>query len=201
MKGGRRHPKLADQIFKSQHNLLAPSAGQETSIFIEDNPSKDFFFPVTAEQVRKTLEKLPKEHSKELTHVWFRKVKRTDYQNGNAVQGSFISGSGVNLIVLHPFPNDLKMRFGDKKPELKQLKFYAPYTTQLGSDENGWFLKWEVERIKDYYLERLLLHEIGHHIDSMYHRFWSKAYKQKAENFADNYAVVWSNSETVNVIE
>lgn len=196
IKGGRTRPKLADNIFSRQHNFLPPTHGQETPIFLVDNPSRDFFFPVTADEIKNTLERLPDHHTDNITHIWLRKIKKKDYENGDTVQGSFICGSGVNLIVIHPFPTDLKMRFGDNKPGTKRLKFYAPYVTDLNQDNDGWYLKWTEQKLKEYYLESLLLHEIGHHIDSMYQRYWSKTYKDKAENFADNYAVFWSNRLT-----
>ncbi|MFV1884640.1 MAG: hypothetical protein ACMZ7B_09145 [Balneola sp.] len=196
VKGGRMRPKLADNIFNRQHNFLPPTDGQETPIFIVDNPSRDFFFPVTVEEIKNTLDKLPEDHTENLTHIWLRKIKKKDYENGDTVQGSFICGSGVSLIVLHPFRIDLKMRFGDSKPGQKKLKLYAPYTTVLHQDQDGWYLKWTKQGLKEYFLESLLLHEIGHHIDSIFQRYWSKNYKDKAENFADNYAVFWSNRLT-----
>lgn len=42
VKGGRKRPKLADNIFNRQHNLKCPSNSDKTPIFIVDNPSKDF---------------------------------------------------------------------------------------------------------------------------------------------------------------
>ena len=160
-----------------------------------DTPSRDFFFPATIEEIKETLNKLPKEHTENLTHVWLRKVKKKDYENSETFQGSFICGSGVNLIVLYPFPADLIMRF-DKKPSQNKLKRYSPYTSDLIQKEGQWHLKWTKMGIKKYYLEGLLLHEIGHHIDSYYQRYWSKAYKNKCEKFADNYAVYWSSKLT-----
>jgi len=195
VKGGRMRPKLADNIFNRQHNFLPPTDGQETPIFIADNPSRDFFFPATIDEIKETLNKLPKEHTEKLTHIWLRKVKKKDYENNECFQGSFICGSGINLIVLYPFPKDLTMKF-DKKPTQKKLKWYSPYTTDLTQKNSEWILKWTEEGLKKYFLEGLLLHEIGHHIDSVYQRFWSKTYSEKGENFADNYAVFWSNKLT-----
>jgi len=195
VKGGRKRPKLADNIFSRQHNFLPPTKGQETPIFIVDNPSRDFFFPVSVDEIKQILSKLPKEHTDNLTHIWLKKIKKKDYEKDNYLQGSFICGSGINLIVLYPFPRDLVMRF-DKKPSPKKLKWYAPFSTNLIHEKNQWYLKWTTEEIKKYYLEGLLLHEIGHHIDSIYKRYWSIAYSKKAEKFADNYAVFWSNKWT-----
>lgn len=191
--GGRKSPKLADNIFKKQHNFSAPTDGQETPIFKVDNPSRDFYFPVSVDEVKDILDRLPKEHTDRLTHIWFQKIKKSEYLNGKTFQGAFISGSGVFLIILNPFPTDNKMRFGKKKPLKKTLNYYKNFTSDFHEDEYGWYLKWTEEKIKQYYLEDLLLHEIGHSIDSFYKRFWSKSGEQKRENWAENYVAVWAN--------
>lgn len=191
VKGGRMRPKLADNIFNRQHNLTPPTEDEETPIFIIDNPSRDFFFPVTVEEIKIFLGKLPDEHIQGITHVWLRRVTKKEYEKGS-YQASFICGSGVNLIVLYPFPKDLSMKFGKKKPNNRTLKWYAAYKPELVQIDQNWTLVWTEEKLKNYYLEGLLLHEIGHKIDSVYKRFWSKNYSgKKAEQFADNYAFLW----------
>ena len=113
----------------------------------------------------------------------------------------FICGSGVNLIVLSAFPKDLKMIFGMKKPLKRELNLYSNWCQDLQFDEKKkiWFLQWEKETIRDYYLNSLLLHEIGHFVESVYQRYWSKANRNKRENFADNFARIFClrNAETI----
>jgi len=194
VKGGRMRPKLADNIFNRQHSLLKPAKNDILPVFMIDNPSRDFFFPVTIDDIKTFLNKLPKEHSEKLTHIWLRKVSKKKYENGEIYQGCFICGSGVNLIVLYPFPKNLVMNFGKFKPAKSTLRWYAAYKPELLQLKGNWILKWTKEKIKQYYLEGLLLHEIGHQIDSYYKRYWSKAYKkQKAENFAHNFAYYWAD--------
>ena len=194
IKGGRMRPKLADNIFNRQHNFLTPSENEETPIFIVDNSSRDLFFPVTVKEIKELLNKLPDEQTENLTHIWLRKMTNKEYEKEGSYQGCFICGSGVSLIVLYPFPTDLKMKFGKKKPDKKTLKWYSTFNPELIESNGNWILKWTEEKIKRYYLEGLLLHEIGHQIDSMYQRFWSSNYKkQKGEKFADNYAYYWGN--------
>ena len=192
--GGRVRPKLVDNIFNRQHNLIAPKNNEETPIYIIDNPSRDFYFPVTIDEVKLILSKLPSEHIDHITHIWFQKIKKTDYLDRKTFQGCFVCGSGVYLIILHPFPVDNKMRFGKIKPIKKILNYYSDFTTDLNEDKDGWYLQWTDEKIKRYYLESLLLHEIGHSIDSFYKRYWSKATVNKKENWADNYAAIWADT-------
>ncbi|MCD1117415.1 hypothetical protein [Chryseobacterium turcicum] len=74
--GGRAHLKCADGIFKKLHNLLPPNEGEVTPIFIIENTSRDFYFPVTIDEIKETLTKLPTSHTKYLTHIWLDKVKK-----------------------------------------------------------------------------------------------------------------------------
>jgi len=192
VKGGRKWPKIVDRVFNREHNLSPPIEGEETPIFIIDNPSRDFFFPVSKDEIKEFLEKLPTEHSENLTHIWLKKISKKDFLK-ERVQGCFICGSGVNLIVLYPFPKDLTMNFGNKKPDKKTLKWYSKYKPELIEEKGNWKLIWSKEKIKEYYLEGLFLHEIGHKMDSINQRYWSKANKRKIENFADNFAYYWSD--------
>jgi len=112
-------------------------------------------------------------------------------------------GRGVYLIILYPFPKNHRMIFGKKKPLNKTLNFYKKYTTNLNQDKTGiWYLQWTEEAIKRYYLESLLLHEIGHSIDSFYQRFWSKAAVRQNEIYANNYALFWGATlrKTIDII-
>jgi len=195
IKGGRYRLKCKDGIFNKLHSFQKPSENDEMPIFIVDNPSRDFYFPISVDDIKNILEKLPKEHTEHLTHIWLRKIKRNDYLEDDSLQGCFIVGSGVFLIIMHPFPKNNKMVFGKKKPLQKTLNFYKKYTTELSQDSDGyWYLQWTEDLIKRYYLESLLLHEIGHSIDSFYTSFWSKASNRKKEVFANSYAYFWSAS-------
>lgn len=192
VKGGRRFPKVTDNIFARYHSIKPPTPHDELPIFFWDNPSRDFYFPVNEDEIMNELYQLPKEIFEGITHVWLRKVKEKDYENGNSVQSLFICGSGVKLIVLNAFPKNLKMFFGDKKPTKTRLNFYSKRCDNLIFDEKSknWYLQWEKEKIRDYFLNHLLLHEVGHFVDSFNQRFWSKANVKKRENFADMFAVI-----------
>jgi len=106
--GGRMRLKCADGIFNRQHNLQPPTADQERPIYIIENPSRDFYFPATIEEIKEVLSKLPIDHTKHLTHIWLDKIKRSDYLKGTTIQGQFICGSSVYLVKLYAVPTDKK---------------------------------------------------------------------------------------------
>lgn len=192
--GGRQRTKLADGIINRMHDLLPPGPGQARPIFMVENPSRDFYFPVTPEEIRTVFSKLPKHNLDRLTHVWLRKIKKTEYYTDHSFQGCFISGSGVGLVTLHPFPKDNRMYLGQNKPLQKTIKYYSKYTRELSQGQDGWFLQWTDQAIKDYYLNDLLLHEIGHLVDSLYKRYWSKAGAKRSEDFAESFVGLWGNN-------
>jgi hypothetical protein len=190
--GGRKRLKLSDNIFARAHSLLKPGINDIIPIFRIDNPSRDFFFPVAADEIMDTLAKLPKQHTNSITHIWLRKVKKSDYEARKSVQACFICGSGVRLIILYPWPTNLLLSFGPKKPNGKLLNQYFQWCSNLINKNGEWMLKWDRISVKKYYLEHLLLHEIGHHVD-WYYRHWSAANSKQLEEFANQYAVEWSS--------
>lgn len=192
IKGGRTGLRMADGIFKRYHSLLPPAKGQSLPIFYCDNPSRDFFHPLNVDEIKVALAQLPSAHTAEITHVWLRKVKKRDFGKKDGYQASFICGSGVNLIILNSFPNDLRMKFGKKTPGKKVRKFFALWENEWVLEEGYWFLEWTEKGISNYYLDHLLLHEIGHLLDSQFQRFYSKSSGAKKENFANGYAASWS---------
>ena len=193
IKGGRSRLKMADNIFKRYHSLLPPSEFEKRPVFFQDNSSRDFFHPASVDEIKQTLEKLPFSHTSSLTHIWLRKVKKKEYEAGAVFQASFISGSKVNLIVLNAFPKDLRMHFGKKKPSKKTQKFYSSWENTWIKVGEKWVLEWTRTGIQKYYLEYLLLFEIGTLLQSRYGHSDCKSSQKSAESIADNYAVIWGN--------
>ncbi len=188
--GGRQRLKLADNIFKREHSLSPPAPGQETPILIEDNPSRDFFFPLSGQAILATLHQLPKEHTSGITHIWLRRIKRSDYEVRKQPLACFICGSGVRLIVLYPWPQDRILRFEQGRTKAQLLREYGRWTTDLFQENGRWCLRWTLESLREFTIF-LLLHEVGHHVD-WYTRHWSKANRKQVEEFAERYAVEWS---------
>ncbi|MEM1118877.1 MAG: hypothetical protein AAGJ18_00425 [Bacteroidota bacterium] len=200
IKGGRKALNFS-KIAQKYHSIEKPFPNEELPIFIEDNPSRDFFHPISIEEIADFLTKLPSSETKDITHIWLRKIKKTDFKKGETYQACFICGDGVNLIVFNSFPRDLRMYFGKKKPTKKDVKFYGEWEDNWIKEKGNWYLNWTKKNIKKYYLEHLLLHEIGHLIDSINKRFYSKTRDKQKEDFANNYATIWNNriKETINL--
>jgi hypothetical protein len=185
--GGRERLKITDRIFYRAHSLSPPHPQDELPIYIVDNPSRDFFFPLEREDIARELKCLPQQDLEGITHIWLRRFKKSEYNSGELPFANFICGSGVRLIVLYPWPVDLRLFISKKTPSDRQLKAYAKYTTSLIETPNGWYLEWTLIQLKNFYIEVLLYHEIGHHLDE-YRRRWTPANHGIVEEYANQYA-------------
>ena len=174
VKGGRMRPKLADNIFTRAHSLQRPSGGDELPIFITDNPSRDYFFPIGVDDVRRELAHLPQKDWREITHIWFRRFKKTEYEADELPLAEFSCGRGVRLITLYPWPRSLAWHHGDKKPPAAMYRVIDRYGAELAFRRGEWVSRWEDLGLRNFYIEHLLFHEIGHHVD-WYSCDWRKA--------------------------
>ena len=84
-----------------------------------ENPSKDFYFPITIDDIKNALAQLPLEHVEGLTHIWLRKTNKTE-----KYQGVYTVDSGVRLITLYPFPKSNQLILGRERPIHKLLTWY-----------------------------------------------------------------------------
>ena len=190
--GGRTRPKLTDNIFRRAHSLTPPGPGDALPIVIEENPSRDFYFPLSGQETLEALTALPKKNTRHLTHLWLRRRKKSE---GATPFAEFICGSGVRVIVLYPWPTDNILRFGKRRPSGRQIKLYSEWTADLFQEDGIWCLRWTNDALRHMYIKHLLYHEVGHHID-WYNRQWSNANRKQVEDFADQYAVSWSKTAT-----
>ncbi len=187
VKGGRMRPKLADNIFARAHSFQRPSQGDSLPIYIIDNPSRDYFFPIGPDEIRRELAHLPRKDWSEITHIWFRRFKKTEYEANELPLAEFSCGSGVRLITLYPWPRSFEWIHGDKMPSATISRILGRYGANISFRSGEWVSRWTEPTLKNFYIEYLLFHEIGHHVD-WYSRHWSKANRRKLEEAADQYA-------------
>jgi len=161
-----------------------------------DNPSRDFFFPLDEEEIRHELSHVPTRDWKDITHIWLRRVRKRDYEQREVPFAEFVCGSGVRMIVLYPWPRNLMLYLGESPPKPKHLKFYAPYADSVVKREGGYFLEWTLPAVKNFCVEVLLYHEIGHNAD-WYRRRWSKAKARSIKESADQYAYARTSMRSI----
>jgi hypothetical protein len=186
VKGGRRNPKISDNIFRRLHSLKAPPPGAETPVVMEENPSRDYFFPLSGDQFRQALDALPNKHTRGLTHLWLRRGLSGSRQS-NQPLAEFICGSGVRVIILSPWRRDMRLCLGRDKVENRIAKSYARYGAPPFRHRGWWYVEFSPQDLRRFYVQHLLYHEVGHHVD-WYYRHWTAANLKQAEDAADQYA-------------
>ncbi|MCC7061347.1 MAG: hypothetical protein IT456_00995 [Planctomycetes bacterium] len=184
--GGRTSPKITDRIVNRVHSLRAPGPGIETPILIEDNPSRDYYFPLSIEECRTALHALPASHYEGLTHLWLRRPSGVDRRNGLPL-AEFLCGSGVRLIVMYPWRVDRRTCLGRLRPAGNLARELERFGATFVRDRGWWYAQLDPDALREYYLH-VLYHEVGHHLD-WYQRRWSAANMKQVEAAADQYAV------------
>lgn len=192
--GGRDSPKLTDNIFRILHSIERPGPNDELPIVFQDNPSRDYFWPISAAEAREAVLALPKRHHRGITHLWLRRpserAKRDDLPFA-----TFICGSGVRLITLYPWRRDMRVCVGRADPPRKWKADTSCFGATTFEERGWWYTQFELAGLRRFYVEHILFHEVGHHVD-WYRRRWSAANLRKCEEFADQYAASFSRTAT-----
>ena len=186
--GGRQSRKFADNIFQRAHSIERPNSQDQLPILIEENPSRDFFFPLSGGEVLEALRSLPKRDYEGITHIWLRRLKKSEFINRSQPLAWFACGSGVRVITLYPWPNSMELSFGQKRPSNRIVNETNRYGGVIRRRGRQWFSEWTLPSLRKFYLQGILFHEVGHHIDQ-YYRHFSAANSKGVEEFADQYAL------------
>ena len=113
---------MHDNIFAREHSFTAPSELDETPIFMHENTSRNYFFPISVDDVKDALGKYPPEEVCFITHVWLRKhVPR------KKCWAEYITGSGVYLMTIYPMRKDCRWYLGKQRPFGKELNEYKRF--------------------------------------------------------------------------
>ena len=192
--GGRTRLKLCDNIFSRCHSLKLPTSTDVLPILIEENPSRDFFFPISVHEANEALQALPKRDYEGITHIWCRRAKKSDHWNGELPLAAYIKGSGVKVVILYPWPKTRTLSWR-KKPGNRQINEYNRFGIDVHRKGRSWQIRPTTAQLQKLYIELLLYHEVGHHID-LANRAASKAEHKRSEEFADQYAIQKSVTAT-----
>jgi hypothetical protein len=192
--GGRCRPKLSDNIFRRCHSLKAPAKGVELPILIQDNPSRNFFFPISAHEACAVLRALPERDTSGITHIWCRRLKKSEFGQQGQPMAEFICGSGVRVIILYPWRRDMTLSW-TRKPQNRLLNEMSRFGFKIMRRRGEWVVQPTLPQLRLFYIEHLLYHEVGHHVD-WYNRHWSAGNHKQVEEYATQYAIQKTSSAT-----
>ncbi|GLQ35090.1 hypothetical protein GCM10007939_13730 [Amylibacter marinus] len=144
--GGATRHREEDNIHARYHSFDRPSAYDDLPIMRVDNPSRDWFHPLDADQVRYALKALPN-HDNDVTHVWLRRGQHPDWGVATGIWGS-----GVSLITLYAAPRNLIRDHGAQKPQQSCQRIYQRYGAKLRRVGNRWQAVWTLPELRRFYL-------------------------------------------------
>lgn len=144
--------------------------------FVTCDPGEGHIHPVTVKDVRRRLLDLPKKFVRGINVIQLSPMtnKRRLFpcygmQWGSTVYLYPIEESLVELYVRPPRPS-----------QLIDARMYGGHWSQEG---NMWHLRWTPQAIRDFYLNNILIHEIGHINDPRNNSY------QDRERYADWFAI------------
>jgi len=144
--------------------------------FVEQAPGPGYTHVVTAKEVRARLSKLPAAFAETLEVVQFSRMtrKKQSFPCYGMQWGS--------TIYLYPIEKSLVEHFSiPPRPAVyNEARMYGGKWVQQGSK---WQLVWNSETIRDFYLNNVLIHELGHLLDQR-----NRSYQDR-ERYAEWFAI------------
>ncbi len=125
---------------------------------------EEFLMPVTREEVRATLARVPAAFQRDLQAVFLLAGTRTQLK---VVCGDLFSYGfyWADCIFLHPFPLQMLCSVYRHSPKPSDLLDYARVGAEITTETDGTVVRFDRRALKKLYLQDVLIHEIGHHVD------------------------------------
>ena len=144
--------------------------------FIVQRPGAGYIHPVSPDQIRRRIDELPQEFRRGLEYVQLSRStrKRRLFPCYGLQWGT--------TIYLYPIEENLEELYV-RAPRPQQRIETEMFGGRWVQDGACWWLIWNEETIRDYYLNNVLIHEIGHIHDNRNRRFIDR------ERFADWFAI------------
>uniref|UniRef100_A0A7C2K047 Uncharacterized protein n=1 Tax=Schlesneria paludicola TaxID=360056 RepID=A0A7C2K047_9PLAN len=148
---------LSAEAFSAPETWHEPEPHRQTR-YITHAPGIGYVHPVTADEVRDRLAALPPAFARAVDVVQFSSMTRK-----RRLFPCYGMQWGSN-IYLYPIEASLRERYlRPPRPEqLIEAKMFGGVWSQEGPE---WRLTWTPEAIRDFYLNNVLIHEIGHILD------------------------------------
>jgi hypothetical protein len=143
------------------HEPLATSRGYRV---IVQKPGEGFRHVVTVDEVRQRLEGLPRHFVEPLEVLQFSRMtrKKRSFPCYGMQWGA--------AVYLYPIEESLEEHYElpPKPAQVNEARMYGGVWSCDGPD--SWTLTWTERAIKDFYLNNILIHELGHLIDDRNNR-------------------------------
>lgn len=141
-------PFNAPEIWHDPH-------GESEIRFVVQPPGPGFIHPVTVDEVRERIQQLPEPFRRGIDTIQF---SRMTHKRG--LFPCYGMQWGPN-IYLYPIEESLVEAYC-RPPRPQQQIEARMYGGEWAYDGDDWTLTWTPETIRDFYLNNILIHEIGH---------------------------------------
>ena len=133
-----------------------------TTRYIVDPLPKGYVYPCSIEDIRKKLEELPPTMLRNLSVIHLcNQVKMNPGVDAHIYDGSCIR--------IYPVPEKLRWNYGRRKPNPAFAQERVEFGAYWKKIDHEWFLCWDEDSLRDYILNHVLLHEIGHSLDEVHY--------------------------------
>ena len=155
-----------------------PPTGRTRTRYIVQPAGEGYIHPVTVEEVRERIAALPRRYQQGIEVLQFSRMTRKQ-----ALFPRYGMQWGPN-VYLYPIEESL-VEVHARPPRPQQVIEARMYGGEWVEEKGTWLLKWTRETIRDFYLNNVLIHEIGHVHDMRNTSF--EAREQFANWFAIEY--------------
>jgi len=168
--------------------LFEKENGNDVIKIIVEEAGKGYFHPITPDEIASKLSELPHEFLKGLKAIRLCAItrkKKIFYRFG-----MYLSDN----IYVYPFSESLKLPISDTKPKPSITIEFEKFGGRWIFENNFWYLQFDKESLRNFYLNNVLIHEITHHYDRA-------SNEKNRENFADNFVIQYNKGEFTNRFE
>jgi hypothetical protein len=144
--------------------------------FVVHPPGPGYIHPVTMDEVHERIQQLPEEFQTDVETVQFSRLTR---KRRLFPCYGLQWGTAVYLYPIEESLEELYLRAPRPEQRIETEMFGGRWV----QDGRHWWLIWDQDTIRDYYLNNVLIHEIGHINDNRNTRFIDR------ERYADWFAV------------
>ena len=168
--GGNSPPFTAPETWHEPKNIA------ESIRFIVEDPGEGYIHPITVHEARERIALLPAKYLQGLEVVQFSRMtkKRAFFPCYGMQWGS--------AVYLYPIEDSYEEVY-DMPPTPQQRIDARMYGGRWVYERPYWILRWTKDTIRDFYLNSVLIHEIGHVHDDKNRR------SKDRERYADWFAI------------
>ena len=175
-RGGQRNEQLPFIPPEDWYDPISSNHDSRYEVIVQ-SPGRGYRHVVTPAEIRDRLNRLPRQMIESLDVIQLSRMTRK--------KRSFPCYGMQWGTTLYLYPlEDSRVEYFDRSPNPAQFNEACMFGGRWDQDEcGGWMLIWSEPAIKDFYLNNILIHELGHLLDNRNNNYVDR------ERFAEWFAI------------